>query len=578
MKRTLFPVIVVLLLLWGVWEWCFCRFYVPPGFMAVIIAKEGKPLPAGQILAQRGQKGVWEEVLGEGRHFLNPYVYSWSIEPIREIRSGHVGIVTSKIGKELLQGEFLANPGEKGVLRGVLGPGRYRMNPKGFEITEADALSVPVGFVGVVTSLSGQKAGEGLFAKIGQKGVMEDVLQPGLYYINPREYKIDVIEVGLNQVSLLGNKGSAVITKGAITTQNEAIDNLQIRVLENQQSKRADYFGEGKDGVGQMANAPARAPGGRDKAGSKGGSKASANSQKQQTAQQGAVPEASFTLRQFVSFPSRDGFEISLDMTVEFELMPDKVAGIFRDYGDMPAVVEKILMPQILSLSRLKGSAYRGVDFILGEGREQFQKDLTTKLQTELGEKKISIHSALIRHVNVPEQILAPIQQASTATEQNLTNAEKQITAAKLAELNTETQLISQRGAEVAQETAKLKAEIQAEQEKLVAEIGADTIRQSADVDRETAMTLAERDVVLGKAKADSTVLVEGEMAKGFGMKVKALGDPKAYNMAELARALNPKLAIKIMHAGTGTLWTDLENMSVGTASAVKAAEATRKP
>jgi len=53
-------------------------------------------------------------------------------------------------------------------------------------------------------------------------------------------------------------------------------------------------------------------------------------------------------LNQFVEFPSRDGFDISLDMTVEFELKPDKIARIFRDYGDLPAVVEKIIMPQIL--------------------------------------------------------------------------------------------------------------------------------------------------------------------------------------------------------------------------------------
>ena len=32
---------------------------------------------------------------------------------------------------------------------------------------------------------------------------------------------------------------------------------------------------------------------------------------------------ATFVLNQFVEFPSRDGFEISLDMTVEFELLPE---------------------------------------------------------------------------------------------------------------------------------------------------------------------------------------------------------------------------------------------------------------
>jgi hypothetical protein len=52
-------------------------------------------------------------------------------------------------------------------------------------------------------------------------------------------------------------------------------------------------------------------------------------------------------------------------------------------------------------------------------------------LAATLGEKKIVVHNALIRHVVVPDQILDPIQQASIAIEQNLTNKERQNTAKK---------------------------------------------------------------------------------------------------------------------------------------------------
>ena len=55
-----------------VWEWGFCRFYVYPDQMAVITAKTGAALKPGQILAQEGQMGIQEQVLGEGRHFRNP--------------------------------------------------------------------------------------------------------------------------------------------------------------------------------------------------------------------------------------------------------------------------------------------------------------------------------------------------------------------------------------------------------------------------------------------------------------------------------------------------------------------------
>jgi hypothetical protein len=126
-------------------------------------------------------------------------------------------------------------------------------------------------------------------------------------------------------------------------------------------------------------------------------------------------------------------------------------------------------MPQILSVSRLKGSAYRAKDFIVGEGREKFQNDLTDALARTLAEKHIIIHNALIRHVNVPMQILDPIQQASIAVEQNLTNKEKQNTARKQAELNTDLGLIEQRREQVAQETEPRPRS--ADQEKQVATI-----------------------------------------------------------------------------------------------------------
>jgi hypothetical protein len=251
-------------------------------------------------------------------------------------------------------------------------------------------------------------------------------------------------------------------------------------------------------------------------------------------------------------------------MTVEFELLPKYISWIYRSYGDLPAAVDKIIMPQILSVSRLKGSAYGARDFIVGEGREKFQNDLTEALGKTLAERKIIAHSALIRHVNVPMQILDPIQQASIAQEQDLTNQEKQNTAKKMAELNTEMSLIEQRREQVAQETEKLKAEILADQEKQVAEIQGETLKQAAQIEKETASVRAEKVTRLGKAEAERVRLVEGEKANGFQLKIKAFGDPTAYNLWTLADNLSDKLAVNILHAGTGTLWTDLEKARLG--------------
>jgi len=386
-----------------------------------------------------------------------------------------------------------------------------------------------------------------------------------------------VLEIGVNQVSLIGKGGGAVITKSLMTSQNVAMDRLQQNVLQEQLSKRADYMqSEASSGMrlGSSRLAPAAEPVMKKRA---AGGKYDEKPVDKLAPPAPLPPSLSFVLNQFVEFPSRDGFEISLDMTVEFELLPQDVAWLFRTYGDLPAAVDKVIMPQILSVSRLKGSAYGAKDFIVGEGREKFQNELTEALAHTLEEKRIRIHAALIRHVNVPDQILNPIQQASLAQEQDLTNQEKQNTAKKLAELNTELSLIGQRREQVAQETEKIKALIQADEEKQVAEIRGDTVRQTAEVEKQTAGVRAERITTLGSADAQVIQLVEGEKAKGQQLKVKAFGDAEAYNLWTLAAALGDDLKINILHAGPGTLWTDLEKAGLADLGAGQALQTPKK-
>ncbi len=538
--------LLVCVLAEGVWLWGFCRFYVGPNEMAIITAKNGEPLEPGQILAREGQKGIREATLAEGRHFLNPVFYQWEIVGVTLIEPGKVGIVTSKVGNKLAEGEFIAERGLKGIWRSVLGPGKYRMNPHGYNIEIVDAISIPIGYAGVITSLSGEQAENGRFAGEKEKGVRRDVLQPGLYYVNPKEYKVDVLEIGINQVSLLGRSGGKVVTKARQLGSNEALNVLQSAVLEKQEAKRQDYFSKRSSSVqpqkmktgkqvdfdkGKPLAAPAPAP----------------------------LEEGEMSLTELVSFPSRDGFQISLDMTVEFELSPETIADNFRRYGDLPAVVDKIIMPQITSISRNKGSEYRAKDFIVGEGREKFQNDITVSLEQTLGAKGIKVYNALIRHVEVPDEIREPIQQASIAVEQDLTNKERQNTARKEAELNTEMSLIKQRGEQVQQETEKLKAEIAADLGKQVAEIQGETLKKAADIKKLTAAIAADKVRVLGQAKASALQKVDGERANGLRLKTAVFNDPAAYVQWRFADSLNPAMKLNIIHSGEGTLWTDLE-------------------
>ncbi len=563
--------------IWGAWMWGFERFYVHPDFMAIIEKKSGEALEPGQILARKNQKGTQADVLGEGRHFLNPIMYEWHIIPVLTILPGKIGIVTAKVGKDLPEGEFLANDDQKGIWRRVLGPGKYRMNPYGYNIEIADATIVPVGYAGVMTSLAGEQTPIGQFAGKGQKGVRKDILQPGLYYINPKEFKVDILEIGVNQVSLLGKGGSAVITKSELSSANSAVQEMQHQALQAQKDSRWDYISSNliskrKENSEENYNAPEQ--------GIAAGDKTRQGKPKQQELNLEAERKkylegqaGGLILQQFLEFPSRDGFQITLDMTVEIELLPAEIAGIFSQYGDLPMVVDKIIMPQITSVARNKGSEYGAKDFIMGEGREKFQTELTKTLQLILGQKKIIVHNALIRHVEVPTQILEPIQQASIAVEQDKTNIERQNTAKKLAELNTEQTMIEQKKQQVEVETEKLKAEIAADREKVVASTRADAIRKVAEIARDTAKVTAETTRTMATAQATSVKMVEGEKAMGLQLKAKGFNDPVAFGLWEFAKQLNNKMTINILHSGEGTLWTDLENAttsSLGGAAVLK--------
>ncbi|MBO6121673.1 MAG: hypothetical protein J6Q49_07420 [Kiritimatiellae bacterium] len=567
--------------------WTCCRVYVGPGEMAIVTSKTGDELPPGAILAEPGQKGVQRIPLGEGRHFLNPVTHDWRIVAAITIPAGSVGVVTSKNGRELAPGEILApDRDSKGVWKDVLGPGRYRLNPEGYDVKVMSAINIPIGYVGVVTSQTGRPAAAGSFAGPGEKGVMEKVLQPGLYYVNPRAYQVDVVEIGMNQVSIVGKSGTVVLTKAQSQSAN-GLDELQRMTLQKQVQKRAEYVTQNADlgivdedsarnfsnyaqsTLGSLSRAPVArkvAASGNRYLQTVSAAREEAAAPARTNASQSQLPandSVAFGMNQFVQFPSSDGFAIMLDMTVEFELMPEKISKIFMLYGDLPAVVSKIIMPQILSISRMKGSDYKAREFIDGEGRQKFQEEMTAELVRVLGEKHILVRNAIVRHVEVPEEILAPIQSAAVAKEQDLTNKTQQDTEKRRAELNTEIAKVDQLKREVEQETAKLVATVAAEMKKDVAEINAETKLKAAEIDLECAKIQAKITETRGSAEVKAKFLVENEEALGIKRRASAFKDPSLWADLTFADALNPAVNIRVIHSGEGTLWTDLKGASL---------------
>jgi regulator of protease activity HflC (stomatin/prohibitin superfamily) len=212
----------------GLWQWMFCRVEVPPGYSLQLRYKGPFPFAIVRRVNQAAegtlvdldksgrpaQIGILRTMPGPGRHFYSPLEYERKTVPDILIEPGEVGIVTSRVGKPLPAGAILADSeGFRGTWRRVLTPGRYRFNDYAYQVekvpvtrcvgaspnvrkSEGDPTIIPPGYVGVVTNKADNpKAGEA-------QGIQENVLQPGIYFLNPYEKQVDVVSVGFNETSL----------------------------------------------------------------------------------------------------------------------------------------------------------------------------------------------------------------------------------------------------------------------------------------------------------------------------------------------------------------------------------------
>jgi len=198
-------VVLVIALLLPMWWWFFCRIEPGENQIAILVRKTGSDLPPGEVLAAGpGQKGIQLQVLPEGRYFYNPFTWDWAFAPITDIQAGQLGVLTRLYGKDLPPGQIIAGPDTKGIVAETLSPGKHRVNPFAYSVEIFDAINIRPGCVGVKTSLVGRDPLDGAIPEAernayvvgpGFKGVQAEVLDPGTYYINP--YMVSVVEVNL---------------------------------------------------------------------------------------------------------------------------------------------------------------------------------------------------------------------------------------------------------------------------------------------------------------------------------------------------------------------------------------------
>ena len=504
-----------------------CRVWVPQDKCLVMTRKTGENLPPGQIIAEKGQKGIQREALGPGRYFYNPFVWEPKVERLVVVPAGDptewkevyseadadynvpqivgkwpkVGVVTSLAGKPAPAGQKVVDKGYQGIWREVLTPGTYRLNPSAYKVELHDAAVIPLGCCGVVTSQLGDSPGTETvietaigpdgqtiqgeqrqvqkLADEGQRGVLKNILQPGIYYLNPYVYKVTILQIGYNEISQMKKE------------------------------------------------------------------------------------QAQDTIR----FPSKDGFTIEIEVSVVWGRHPEHASEMIARFGDIDRI-QQIVLSQIRSICRIVGSEYESTDFIRGEKREQYQRAVTETLQRVAAERDIEILIALIQNFEVQggteagteADLKTTIQRGYIAVEEEQTRQKQRETAMVKADLETAKVQIEVAREQIVAETRKKVAEIMAEGEKKAQEIDAQRDLDVARIEKQIAQLDAEKTRVLGKAEADVEKLKNQADADGKRMLIDAFGSGRAYNLYTFADTFEPE-SIRLIFAGEGTFWTDLSRL-----------------
>jgi regulator of protease activity HflC (stomatin/prohibitin superfamily) len=201
-------------LLYQLWHWEVERVEVPPGKFLVKVNLWGKDLPDGEIVApDESYKGIQQKILTEGRHFLNPLLYTYEMQDVVYVPPGQCLVVIRKFGKEipkerLEQGDFLARDGERGIEEKPRAQGFHRLNKHAYDWKIVDAVKVGGQQIGVRTLKVGKdprtlQRGEKdtpYLVPDGYRGVQEKPVPPETYLINP--FVEDIVPVDLESVTV----------------------------------------------------------------------------------------------------------------------------------------------------------------------------------------------------------------------------------------------------------------------------------------------------------------------------------------------------------------------------------------
>jgi len=518
-------------------------------------------LPDGALIALKGEAGLQADTLAPGLHFgLWPWQYLVATVPFVTVPEGKIGTVEARDGIPLSHGRvlarqvdcdsfqsarlFLERGGQRGPQIATIPPGTYRINTQLFTVTAVDVLEIEDNRVGIVTTkeglglppgeIAGRRVeghemfqdGEAFISHGGFKGLQEQVLLAGRYFVNPLFATIETVNMTEVPIAHAGVVIAYVGEEGADVT--------------GESFRHGNLVAKGKKGVWVEPLDPGRYP------------------INPRTHRVENVPTANVVLNwangkseahkldeklSTITVRSSDGFKFNLDVSQIIHIPRTDAPKVIARFGSMVNLVTQVLEPTIGNYFRNAAQGSDVIDFL--NKRAERQADARDKIARALTEYNVGAVDTLIGDIVPPEDLMKTLTDRKIAEQERVTyetqcGAEKVRQELQQARALADTQakvVDSERGVAIAEFAARAtikSAEGEARSKTLLAEANANVIKTvgSAEAEKTRAVGLAEAEVT--KAKVAAT-------------------DPDKFVSVEIARALSAsgqKLVPDILVAG----------------------------
>jgi regulator of protease activity HflC (stomatin/prohibitin superfamily) len=170
-----------------------------------------------------GKRGPQEEVLRPGTYYVNPYLFSVTMQPQTVIKQGEVGVMISNIGKD--PAELF---GDDGTFQNHTVPAVVKA-PASADTSVADSSPLTVG----ATDPEETRHNTGVRARHvvpkGYRGIQKDVLNPGKYNINPLAYTVIVVPTTTRSIEWSENAGAKDFDPFAVVSRDGFMMQVEVR-------------------------------------------------------------------------------------------------------------------------------------------------------------------------------------------------------------------------------------------------------------------------------------------------------------------------------------------------------------